>query len=758
MIKNIKLNCSGCAACASACSKNAITMQLNEEGFLYPEINEEICINCGLCEKICPVINPIYKNTKKPKCYAAMASDVIREHSSSGGIFPLLAYYFLKNNGYVAGAVWNKEGKVKHIVSNKKEDIDAMKGSKYLQSEINDCYTKIKYLLDAGNKILFTGTPCQVAGLYAFLCKNYENLFTVELICHGVPSAKIFKKYLTEHLENNEKFVKTDFRDKAKGWNPTSFISTVFSSGRKILLPSTEDEYMQAFLKNLSLRQSCGNCVFNKLPRQADMTIGDFWRICKYNKKYDDQKGTSVILINNPKGNNLLENISNSIKMLKKVPLRYAIKGNPMIIRPSSHNHYRKNFFEKLKTQTLKQTVNMYNPDKCDYLIVNFWDTYDNYGALLTAYALQQLIMSFGFTTKLLDTGERTEDLKYKGTFAADFVRKYLYKTNKLSFKKAEKYVQNIKGAILGSDQVLRLHFMGKNYKKYLLTFVNKECRKIAISPSFGFDKEDFLKDKYSTKKNIKMMQKGLQDFDYLSCREISGKNIYKDIFGLESDMILDPVFMIDKLEYDHISNTVQDVASGKIVHYILDKNNSYNKIFEYLSKKFHAEILPLDRSTGKVTVPDWLNAIKNCKFFLTDSFHGACFALIFNKPFICLKNTKRGNARFDSLIELFELKDNFIASLDEINNFDLNPDWEKINLILATEKDRCLDILKKVFFEEYSNNKRQTYKFKDISYFIKIHLYLKMFLYKLLTFISGKNKEKYNQKINKIKHLKWRI
>lgn len=395
----------------------------------------------------------------------------------------------------------------------------------------------------------------------------------------------------------------------------------------------------------------------------------------------------------------------------------------------------------------------------CEYLIVNFWDTLNNYGACLTAYAMQELLMSLGFNVKHLETDERSSRLEYKGSFGNKFTSKYLHKTSILNFKQAKKLTENIKGVILGSDQVLRLQYMNKYYNKYLLNFVDKKCKKIALSASFGIDKQDFLTDRFSTKKNIKMMTSALKSFDYLSCREISGKEIYKNIFGLDSDMILDPVFLVDKSRFDDLCKDSEKDFSNKIVNYILDEEESQASTFEYLAKKLKTDVISLNRMSGETSISDWLKAIKDCKFFVTDSFHGACFALIFNKPFICLKNKNRGSARFDSLIEIFDIKDSFVSSIEEIKNKDLDitPDWEKINSVLEKEKSRCLDILRKILFENFSNNTKRLANFQRIKFRKKINYELKILKYKVNIAFNKRKKTEYAQKIKTLKHsIEW--
>ena len=753
-------DCCGCSSCAMSCPIGAISMQENEEGFLYPVIDEKKCTNCGLCLKSCPIHTIKYYNDSTPACYAVMASDDLRERSSSGAVFPVVANYFLKKGAYVAGAVWDSDGSVKHIVSNSFDDIERMRGSKYLQSAMGSCYKEVKKLLDKDIEVLFTGTPCQIAGLKAYLKKGYKNLFTVEIICHGTPSPKVFKKYLNEQLASDEKFIETNFRDKIKGWNPSLTISTT-TNVRKISYSAEQDSFMNAFLKNLCLRDSCSSCKFNRIPRQADLTIGDFWGIDKYNKRYNDKKGTSVLLVNTFKGKSLIKEIQKEFKLFKKVPLKYAIKGNPNLITSSKVTSRRIEFFKRIKSDKLANIVKSLSTDKCDYLIVNFWDSYFNYGALLMAYAMQELIKGFGFEVKLLDTGERTQKRAYRNTFGDNFSKKYLATTSVLKFNKAKELTKDIKGVIVGSDQVLRLEYMGNEFNKYLLNFVSANCRKLAISSSFGIDESEFVNYKKYSSKMHNLMKKALSSFDYLSCREISGKNIYKNVFNLDSDMILDPVFLIPKESFECILKEADIDYSGKIVNYVLDEKEEYKSIYSDLEKSKSAKMVKLYEKDSCPSVANWLNAIKTCKLFITDSFHGVCFALIFNKPFICIKNKDRGSARFDSLIETFGIKESFISSIKEYSkekNIDL--DYDKVNKKIEAEKQRCISRIEEVLKNNYSNNpNKKSHNFNKklgIKYYL---LYLKYYYNSFLSKYRRKNTNKYYDRSIAYKHQKeWGI
>lgn len=702
-ISDINDNCYGCMACLNICPNNAIEMKENKEGFLYPFINSN-CTNCGICKSACPHLVSKFDNEDEPTCYAYMANDDIRSGSSSGGAFPILANYFIDNGGYVAGAIWNQDATVMHIVSNDIEDINKMRNSKYLQSTINDCYREIKTLLLNSKLVLFTGTPCQVAGLKSFLKKDYDNLYCVDIICHGVPSPKIFKKYIKEKIKNNDEiWLNTNFRDKINGWN--SNLTTTTTTTKTSITDSVQtDTFMNAFLKNLCLRKTCTNCKFQTIPRQGDITIGDFWGIGNYNKKIDDNKGTSVVLINNKKGEFLLDILKNSAKRIVDVPLKYAIAGNPCLVKSVSPHKDRKLFFKLSEKFNMEKLNDICLKDKVDYLIVNFWDSYYNYGALCTAFAIQNLVESFGFTSKLLDVGQRTNTNWYKGSFVENFVQRFLNITNQLNYKQAQELSKKVKGVILGSDQILRLDYISYNLNKYFLNWVNTNTRKIALSASFGINKEEFLSSANYTMKIEKQMTNALQSFDYLSCREISGKQIFKDIFNLDSDQILDPVFLIDKNEYEKIIKCSQINNSNKIISYILDNKDEYKNLYKYLSEKENSEIININNR--EYLVEDWIKSIKESKFVITDSFHGVCFSLIYNKPFICIRNKKRGDARFESLIKTFDIADNFIYSVDEIyNKPQTNINYDKINKILEDKKNFDLKIIEQVLCNNYSNN-----------------------------------------------------
>ena len=315
-----KEKCCGCYGCVSICPKKCISMKNDEEGFWYPEVNKDICIKCGLCEKTCPVIRNEYTNTNntKVKAYVSYTNNYeTRIKSSSGGLFSMFAEKILNENGIVFGAVFDDKFLVHHIAISDIKDLKLFQGSKYLQSDIGDSYKKAKDFLDKGSKVLFSGTACQIAALKAFLGKEYNNLFTIDVLCHGVPSPKVWQRYLKEKESEYKSLAKQiEFRNKTEGWKKFS-VKIDFKDSKSYRENLNTDNYMKLFLKNICLRPSCHDCRFKSLNRPSDVTLGDCWGIEKNMPDMDDDKGTSVVLVHSESGQEMLDSIKNKINLRK---------------------------------------------------------------------------------------------------------------------------------------------------------------------------------------------------------------------------------------------------------------------------------------------------------------------------------------------------------------------------------------------------------------------------------------------------------
>lgn len=335
-----KYDCCGCEACAQRCAHNAISMKRDKEGFLYPIIDPNKCTKCDICEKVCPVINQ--KLPSEPiKTYAAKNKDeIVRLQSSSGGIFTLLATKTINNIGVVFGAKFDEQWKVVHDYVETIEDLAKFRGSKYVQSRINDNYIKVEQFLKQGRQVLFSGTPCQIAGLKRFLIKDYKNLICIDIICHGVPSPFVWEKYIQHFKAASISSVK--FRDKTNSWKN---YEVVISQNTSELIRETihKNVYMKFFLSDLCLRPSCASCPAKAGKSQSDITIADFWGIQHIHPEFDDDKGCNLVLINSEKGLNLFNKLE-----CDKIETDHntAIKYNPSYFKSVAEPKYRKYFFD----------------------------------------------------------------------------------------------------------------------------------------------------------------------------------------------------------------------------------------------------------------------------------------------------------------------------------------------------------------------------------------------------------------------------
>lgn len=334
-------------------------MNQDAEGFLYPAIDEYQCVDCGLCENVCPIINP-YSPQKPNSVFAAKNNnDEVRLNSSSGGMFILFAEKTISKGGVVFGACYDSEWSVVHSFAERIEDIQRFLGSKYVQSYIGNSYQQVEKFLKSGREVLFSGTPCQISGLLHYLGRHYENLITVDVFCHGVPSPLLWKNYV-EYIAQSNGFTLKDitsisFRSKRLGWK--RFGMEICSRRRDGYFQHLgNDVYLQGFLKNFSLRPSCYHCSARCGRSHSDISIGDFWGVKKHLRFFDDDKGISVLLINTSKGMSMYKTVT-SISYQGNYEM--VLAGNPVLEKSVQEPKQRDSFWKTFSTEGINGVVNL---------------------------------------------------------------------------------------------------------------------------------------------------------------------------------------------------------------------------------------------------------------------------------------------------------------------------------------------------------------------------------------------------------------
>ncbi len=703
--------CSGCSACFNACPVNAIEMRFNAIGFAYPELNADKCINCGQCAKACPKLNPLHDNAERPECYAVRAADEIRFKSSSGGVFTLLAEWVFAQGGAVCGAVMEADYTIHHICTTDATDLARLQKSKYAQSAMGNTYQEAAEHLKAGKVVFFTGTPCQVAAMRTFAQSkklDTTNLYCMDILCHGVPSNQMWKDYVRESFDRDH--VKTvEFRSKLNGWRADQ-LRVFWDDTSSQPIPWAESAYLEGFLRNITLREGCGSCEFCGWQRQGDITAGDFWRVHEVDAALDDKKGTSVVLVNNAKGQLLFEKIKEHCRDFRPTPIEAAAKYNRMMTEYGLHHGYNR-FRTLYPGHTFTDAVMQCRHALYDIGLVGPY-SYRNYGSQLTYYALYQALTDMGYSVLMI---ERPQDCQLPSVpTGLKMFEQNPYPAYALSRKFANiaemKFLnQQCEAFILGSDQILN-HNAYTMYGKYVaMNFVTDNHRKIAYAASWGHDRiwgpeSDRAEESYY-----------LQRFDAFSVREKGGVELAKREFGVDATWVLDPVFICDVKKFEAMTEIAKPklpIADPYFLTYFLNMpkgaENHLNryadqhglKILTLLGKapreafaNFSANWTILD----KATIEAWLALIRESKFFVCDSFHGVCFALIFKRQFLVMIDKNSGESRLRSILGFLGLEDRMVYSAEQLEEKMALPpiDYERITPRLKAEAQRSAEWLR---------------------------------------------------------------
>ena len=726
-------------------------MVSDEEGFLVPKINTEKCSDCGKCDAACP-LNHRNPERKPIAVYAAKHSnEETRLFSSSGGMFSAFAEKIIAENGVVFGAKFNETMEVVHSFTETIEGLADFRGSKYVQSDIGNSYIDTKRFLDSGRLVLFTGTPCQIAGLKSFLQKDYENLLTVDLICYGVPSPLIWKKYLESVLEKYKdsvpdlKITKAFFREKRDSWEKYDF--SLYASSEYLNrefeiiydLPRN-NKFLQCFFNRTTHRNSCFSCQFKSLKSGSDITIGDFWGIKDVLPDFYDQNGVSAVLVNSEKGKFFFEQTPATSS--KKANYEDVVKNNPMLEKSVEQPAERTDFVKNLKLSN-SAIMHSYLPLKIGILTLQGF----NYGCVFQAYTLMETLKSLGCNPVLLSRKKvksskipisrqikayikqfARNSLFLKGdnqTYAwikqvkreyqknrqiyknlsqkfTPFIKKNISKNATYCLGSAEfdknfvelkKQSKNLDAVIVGSDQVWRPQLTPSDISENFCNFLqDSQTKRFAYAASFGTDDWKYTEEETDNCREL------LQKFISISVRESDGIDKCLKYFNRKATQVLDPVFLLDKDLYINKFIKKNDHRTDFVFNYFLsdsiEKRNVSKFISEFTGKN---DVWILASNTVDVQPPEvWLSKFKDSEFVFTDSFHGCAFSIIFNKPFIVFMNNKN-DPRILSVLNTFNLTNRLITSATELTEEKiLAPiDWNKVNTILELEREKSLNFLK---------------------------------------------------------------
>lgn len=661
--------CTGCSACAQRCPAGAISMIPDEEGFVRASVNPKACIHCNLCNKVCPVGEGKENAAHDARAaYATWNANLPElQKSSSGGLFSLFARRTLLADGVVCGAVYDNQGVVYHDLVESEAGLDRMRGSKYVQSEMRDCFPRLKKELVAGRQVLFTGTGCQVAGLRAFLGKDYENLMLLEIICEGTPSPAVWQKHLRSLCPDMKELSYLSFRDKKYGWTQTIVVKYRTSCDEEKIMVShgTQDPYIMTMFGAITQARNCYQCKFREGRAGADVTIGDMWGLGVVAPDAAPKCGASVLLVQTPKGAAAWEELKATTGYCREIaPLSAGINNGYLyrapVIDPAARTLFYRNHMAGVPlSQNAAQAL-----QKANRVAILNHVGHANYGSNLTAYALQEYLRRQGYDAKVVSLrpfrSPYPEAIRPYLSFISSVLR---FTPDVYGPSSCARLNKDFDTFIVGSDQVWRYPrpwIRRCAEPSFYLEFAAQGKRRIAYAASFGISTYE------GPKHLVKRFYKALRDFDAVSVREHDGLDILRDRFDYtDAVAVMDPVFLLSARDWQRFTSaSVQQVP-----------DNQMSVVLFYHKKEAEAAVqrcaaennLYLDKlEPARLDVMTWLKTLSLSRLIVTDSFHTLCFAVIFRRPFVVISSAKHGKSRLRDFMHNVGLQHRFI-DLDEL-------------------------------------------------------------------------------------------
>lgn len=699
-MKKVTENCNVCMACIHKCPKGAIS--INKKIYNEIKIGEQ-CVECRICENNCPANkqkaknNPVFK-VARLKNYSNI------NKSTSGGIFGEIARCILKKSGVVYGAAFSENfHSVKHIRCTNNNDLNRILKSKYVRSNMNNNYLLAESDLIKGKTVLFSGTPCQIAGLKCFLKKDYPNLITIDIICHGTPSEKVWSKYLKSletKFDSKAKYI--DFRYLNENAPAKNFL-VEFKNGKKYNETLYNTTYGRAFLTGLINYPSCGKCQFKAFKNYSDITLCDAWGYENSSYKHKN----SLIMLNTKTGLSIYNKIKNKLIEFDDFNIENLLKTNYPILFPT-YEHYNKNKINKLSNNInnqlgyWQQEKNGLKKDNTGVGIINFHYENYNYGANLVAYSLSEVIRKLGFTPYVIDFDPFPEfDAleRYRTIEFLKFRKEHLNMTPRFSNKDDLNILNDyLDMYITGSDQVWRKQITGSNMETYFLDFA-KGKNKISYAASFGTNDFEGTEEEKEDCKEL------LKKFYNISVRETTGQKILLNKFEQKSTVVLDPTLLLEREEYEKLITETYNEKIDVAVYFVMDNDNSIlnNKNFSRLfpnksivNIKGDFENLASMKIFKYNSISKWLDGIRKCEYLVTDSYHGVIFGIIFGKKIICIGKKSKCLSRFKTLFNILNgnLEAINFTSLDSIKNTEININYKEINENIENLKEKSISFL----------------------------------------------------------------
>lgn len=684
--------CFGCGSCAAVCPVKAINMVRDKYGFLRPQVDEKICVNCNQCVEHCPVLTRKIQRAPVKKAVVVRADGA--ENSASGGAFFNLAkslltkpecFFQTTQKIFIAGTIWNEDFLPETVLTNDLATVEKMRGSKYVWGSTGNSYTETAAALKAGHMVFYSGTPCQIAGLYAFLGEDPDNLITLEILCHGGGAPIVWQSYLEFAGRKYGKRPAECKMQNAKG----KIIFTFADGTHKIEDINKENEYVPLYMQGKTKRDCCLVCPFMGRVRNADIIVGDVW--AKWAAK-ERNKGISLFIVNSPKAEMLLKHTHwqmmhhFDLDSRCNSPLN-KINGNIPAIAPDREEILERFAAELPFEQAIKNKK---------VGLMNFNYPRDNYGALLLAFAMEKVVRDLGYEPYTINYYKNPITMNFDPQSAMwKFREKYLTLSGFAVEKRDLKQFNNMfEKFIFGSDVIWK----DTREYVYFADWIKGKKTLIAYGASFCENQQP-APDWY---------KRGcMRRFDAVSVREKSGIDICRDYAGIDATHVIDPSLLLHPKDYQCIIDDGKvEIPCGKYaVYYTFWKFNPYDVCLDMpLYNAFK------DGSNHSRSFAQWLALIQNAALVITSSFHGICFSLLYNRPFVYLAKPGEDNERAKSLLTKFGLDERLIVCsekeiADAVAHMQIN--WSEVNKKIDAFRIFSLNWLKNAL-EIAPNNKRK--------------------------------------------------